>query len=139
VGEDLDLKEARSQQKPILCVRFDGVIHEYNAGWRLASTVILGAPVKGAFSFLASADSFFCVCVVSERNIDPLSLRSVHRWFKQHGWPVVDRRPARLLFPQRQPESFISIDDRCLCFEGVFPEIVELSKFLSWKDRSTQE
>lgn len=139
MGEDLDLKKALDQKKPIICVRFDGVIHEYNAGWRLASAVILGAPVKGAFSFLASAVDHFCVCVVSERNIDPLSRRALHRWFKGHGWPVVDRLPSFLLFPQRQPECFISIDDRCLCFDGAFPEPLELTKFLSWKDRSTMD
>jgi len=132
---DLDLSAALGQNDPILCVRFDGVIHEYNADWRLASSVILGAPVEGALNFLANAADHFCVCICSERNIDPIARRSLHRWFKGHGWPMENRRPARLLFPQRQPECFISIDDRCFRFDGAFPDPVELTKFLSWKDR----
>ena len=134
-SEDLDLHAALASNKSIMCVRFDGVIHEYNAHWRLASSVILGAPVKGAFDFLGNATDHFCVCVVGERNNEPMARRALYRWFKTHGWPVEDKRPAHLLFPRRQPECFISIDDRCLRFDGVFRDPVELTKFLSWQEQ----
>lgn len=134
ISEDRDLADALDQNKPILCVRFDGVIHEYNANWRLMSTVILGAPLKGAFNFLGNAHDHFCVCVVGERNTASMSRRSMFRWFKTHGWPFEDNRPAFLLFPRRQPECFISIDDRCLRFEGAWPDITELSKFKAWQE-----
>ena len=134
MGDSLDFQRAIQQNRPILCVKFDGVIHEYNASWRLASSVILGKPVEGAFDFLAHARDHFCVCVIGERNAGPLSRRALFRWFKDHGWPVEDRRPANLLFPHRPPECFMLIDDRCLRFEGVFPDPLELTKFLSWKD-----
>ena len=136
ISEDKDLVYALEQNKPILCVRFDGVIHEYNADWRLMSTVILGAPVEGAFNFLGNALDHFCVCVVGERNTAPMGRRAMFRWFKTHGWPFQDNLPAHLLFPRRQPECFISIDDRCLRFEGSWPDITELTKFKAWQKQS---
>lgn len=131
---DLDLKTANESEKPILSVQFDGVLHDYEGKlWRMATRVVLGPPVPGSFTFLEKALDFFTVCVIGERNNDPLARRALWRWFKRHGWPIEHRRPAKLLFPVVMPESFLVIHDRCFRFEGKFPEPDLLTRFTSWK------
>ena len=118
--------------KPVLAVKFDGVIHEYNADYKKASSVVLGAPVEGAFQFLSQALDLFAVAIVSERFASHRSTQSVFRWFKQHGWPTEHGTPLKLYFPHRMPECFLLIDDRCFLFTGAFPDVVEITKFRSW-------
>lgn len=131
---DQDLKTANESEKPVLSVKFDGVLHDYESRrWQNAKNVVLGPPVPGSFTFLERALDFFTVCVVGERNVDPLARRALWRWFKRHGWPREDRRPAQLLFPGRVPESFMVIDDRCYLFTGEFPDPELLTRFTSWK------
>lgn len=134
VEEDPDRVAASTQTLPILCVKFDGVIHSYSARWRLAHRVILGSPVDGAFNFLGNAADHFCVCVTGPRNSGDHSRRALFRWFKRHGWPMEGERPARLLFPKCAPEGFLVVDERCFRFDGVFPQAVELTKFRSYLD-----
>jgi len=43
------------------------------------------------------------------------------------------RRFLKILrFPKKKPPAFLTIDDRCFCFKGIFPDAAELLKFLPW-------
>ena len=35
-------------------------------------------------------------------------------------------------FPTKKPAAFLTIDDRCFCFKGTFPDTAELLKFMPW-------
>lgn len=52
--------------KPILCLDFDGVIHSYASGWKGAN-VIHDPPVPGAIAFLREAVQSFRVAIFSGR------------------------------------------------------------------------
>ena len=43
-----------SKHKPVLCLDFDGVVHNYDGVWRNART-ISGLPVPGAIEFIGQA------------------------------------------------------------------------------------
>lgn len=120
---------------PILCVDFDGVIHSYTSGWQGAE-VVSDPPVEGAFEFLARAAAHFDVQIYSSRTSQEGGLWAMTRWFKRHQWP-----PGRagalegLTFPRDKPAAFLSIDDRCVLFEGEWFDPEQLRKFEPWNKK----
>ncbi len=46
---------------------------------------------------------------------------------------VIERNPTKKIkFPKNKPPAFMSIDDRGLRFEGIFPDPEELLNFRPW-------
>lgn len=119
---------------PILCVDFDGVIHSYTSGWQGAE-VVSDEPVEGAFEFLARAAAHFDIQIYSSRTSQEGGLWAMARWFRRHGWPAgKDGVLEGLIFPRDKPAAFITIDDRCFLFEGVWPDAEQLTKFEPWHE-----
>lgn len=59
-----------TEQKPILCLDFDGVIHSYSSGWQGAACVT-DPPVDGSLEFLSNAILRFKVAIFSSRSKSP--------------------------------------------------------------------
>jgi len=54
---------------------------------------------------------------------------------KADGVPVetmIDLVENCLEFPSQKPAAFLTIDDRCICFTGHFPNIGEIEAFEPW-------
>src|SRR5690606_25612227 len=68
-----------SEQKPILCVDFDGVIHRYDSGWQ-GATVITDGVVPGFFEWLDEAGQIFQIVVYSSRCRDPGACDAMANW-----------------------------------------------------------
>ncbi len=129
-------------RKPILLVDFDGVIHSYASGWRGAD-VIPDDPVDGAFQFLYCATSLFHVNVYSSRSSEPNGIEAMRQWFDYHAPKNPDAHlmtahwwRTDLHFPREKPAAFLTIDDRCWCFEGAFPLPEDLLLFEPWNKRN---
>lgn len=119
---------------PILCVDFDGVIHSYTTPW-IGPEVIPDPPVDGAFEWLKKATKKFQVCIYSSRSKYSYGIGAMQTWFKEHG---LDKETLdKLEFPDKKPAAFLTIDDRCVCFEGTFPDPEELLEFKPWNKRDT--
>jgi hypothetical protein len=117
------------QRKPILAVDFDGVLHKYISGWHGAH-VVSDDPVDGAIEFLRKATEHFDVAIYSSRSKEPGGIEAMQLWLLKHGWkPETD---GELKFPTQKPSAFLTIDDRCWCFNGAFPNIRELLQFKPW-------
>lgn len=55
------------------------------------------------------------------------------RWLLDNG---LDRDSVeRIKFPTRKPAAFLTIDDRCICFKGVFPSLAEIAVFRPWNKK----
>jgi hypothetical protein len=128
--------------KPTLCLDFDGVIHSYTSGWK-GVNVIPDPPVPGAMEFIAAATEFFHVDVFSSRSSDPLGRRAMWMYIRENMEKVLGEDKASTIiclidFPTNKPAAFISIDDRAITFEGVWPALESLRSFVPWNKRKPE-
>lgn len=128
-------------QKPILCLDFDGVLHSYTSGWKGAS-VIPDPPVEGAMRFIWDAQDHFRIAIFSSRSHQPGGKLAMKAWlavhFRKH-WAAdrtrCDDILAEIEWPDKKPAAFITIDDRALTFNGIWPDIQILRAFKPWNKK----
>ncbi len=138
--------------KPILCVDFDGVLHRYDSKWSGAD-VISDGPVPGAMQWLDRARQHFRLAVYSSRSKEPGGIEAMQLWLRRHliDYFATQREPSddvkvsdalfaevvfrEIEFPTQKPPAFLTIDDRCMLFEGVFPDPEFLLSFKPWNKR----
>lgn len=122
---------------PILCLDFDGVLHSYDSGWK-GPIVITDPPVPGALEFVRNALASFEVHIFSSRSHHPGGIFAMKEWLRVHSeshfgcecpWLSLIR------WPESKPPALVTIDDRAICFTGVWPEIEELKAFKPWNKK----
>jgi len=116
---------------PILTIDFDGVIHDYKRGWQKGA--IYGELTDGFLEWAERARLYFRLVVYSSRSSDPAGIQNMIDWLTSKGW---DAGRVPLEFAHEKPPSFLTIDDRCIRFEGTWdvPELGpdRMRKFLPW-------
>lgn len=110
--------------RPTLCVDFDGVIHWYREGWKDINN-IYDVPVPGSLRFIKESQKYFNVMVLSSRGAHDEGVNGILNWMRQFGYP-------ELPITHEKPPTFLSIDDRALCFQGDFWDPKELRNFRPW-------
>jgi hypothetical protein len=128
--------------KPILCLDFDGVLHSYTSGWKGADQ-IPDPPTPGALQFLVEVMKHFRVAIFSSRSNQPGGLAAMQQWLgywsvdKEHGMPGDFDHGAwgAIEWPTEKPPAFVTLDDRALTFEGIWPDIQLLLQFKPWNQR----
>lgn len=133
-------------KNPIICVDFDGVIHSYASGWKGAD-VIPDPPVPGAIDWLIAhlpvPDALGMAppyegpypVIYSARSSQRGGIKAMKEWFVKHGLNEWYIRDNILKFPETKPPAFLTIDDRAICFTGVFPTSAEMMAFQSWQKK----
>lgn len=150
--------------KKILCLDFDGVLHSYTSGWKGARN-IPDPPVPGAIVFLLDAMEHFDVCVLSSRSHQWGGRRAMKRWLMKHiadhiandiahkRWLArcdaittnrllkEGERQAKYIvrkigFPRYKPPAHVTIDDRAVTFNGMWPVPRALLMFQPWNKRT---
>ena len=116
---------------PTLCLDFDGVIHSYTTGWHGAD-VVADPPVKGAIEFIRDALKVFEVVVFSSRSHEPGGIGAMRKFFTDYGGGDL---LSEIAFPVVKPSAFVTLDDRAITFEGVWPSISTLKNFKPWNKR----
>lgn len=116
----------------ILCLDFDGVIHDYKNGWQ--GGVIYGELTPGFLEWAECAAPLFELVVYSSRSKDPAGIEMMKIWLKSKGW---DETKVRLQFAHEKPAAFLTIDDRALTFNGDWDHLnpVWLVTFQPWMNR----
>ena len=114
-----------------ICIDFDGVIHSYTSGWKGAD-VIADPPVPGAAEWLnAMIESpDFEPVIYSSRSKEPGAVEAMRKYITDMG---VDAN--KLDFPTKKPAAFLTVDDRAVCFTGVFPSLLEMKTFKPWNKK----
>jgi len=104
--------------KPILCIDFDGVIHDYKEGWKDGS--IYGKVVEGFFEWAEKAQREFKIVIYSSRSKSKEGREEMERWiFNQyHIWKNDSNVMLQLEFSNEKPSAFLTIDDRTIQFKG---------------------
>jgi len=111
----------------IICVDFDGVIHDHGGGWQ---DVVAGGPVEGAFEWLNRLldDSGFKPVIYSSRSDEEAGVEAMRAWFVEHGFTRIDE----LEFPTQKPPAWLTVEDRCFLFDGVFPSLRLMAESRPW-------
>ena len=130
---------ARRNEPKHLWLDFDGVLHSYTSGWQ-GPEVIPDPPVtdpetgRNAIQWLTSLlqSGHFVVHVWSRRGADPRSggIGAMKIWLQKHG--LAPRYLKKLKFETDKPEMFLFIDDRCMRFDGSFPDPLEVKRYRPW-------
>ena len=116
--------------KRTICVDFDGVVHWYRQGW--SEGAIYDEPVPGAFAWLTSMveDEGFEVAIYSSRSKHPNGVEDMKRWFRHHA--LDEDVLFSFEFPTQKPAAWLTIDDRCFQFKGLFPTKEYLLGYTAW-------
>lgn len=113
-------------KKPILCVDFDGVIHDYKRGWQ--DGTIYGDVVPEFFQWYIKARKLFHVVIYSSRSKDADGRIAMSVWLDNQylawkdTWHTPDEWPdlgiGEFIFANEKPSAFLTIDDRAITFHG---------------------
>ncbi len=125
-GEDVDMKKEKIWFEKPLLLDFDGVIHGYKKGEPFGFNMD-DPVVPGAAEFIERAGKHFRMCVYSARSAIPYSRKMMQHYLETNG---ID--PTKLDWPIYKPAAWLTIDDRCLRFEGKFPSVKEMLDFKAW-------
>jgi hypothetical protein len=124
--------------KPTICLDFDGVIHCYDTPWINAQT-IPDPPVPGAFKFIESLwANGFRVAIHSSRSHQVDAVGAMRTWMAGHLMMAGKTGEEAAAFVDNiewayhKPAAFLTIDDRVLRFDGVWPNPEDLRSFKPW-------
>jgi len=137
-----ELKAARAEgYKPILCLGFDGVVHESRQPWR-GPAEIPDRPVAGFFPWVREALDHFEVHIFSARSNYPGGIAAMKKWLAKWAVDLHDRGEDlawlnEIKWPTKKPPAHVSLDDRAITFKGDWPSITILRAFKPWNKRST--
>lgn len=121
---------------PILCLDFDGVIHQYSSPWVSASH-IPDPPVDGALEFIRNAQHEFEIHIYSSRSRSLFGRRAMKKWLMEalvtefgphHGHACFQA----IHWPFFKPSAFLTLDDRAQQFTGQWPDPYHLLAFRPW-------
>jgi len=118
----------------IILVDFDGVLHSYQSGWQGAE-IVADPPVPGAIEWLeAMVDFGFDVRIYSSRSHQAGGIQAMQAWLISHGLPSA--KLHSISFPSVKPAgAFLTIDDRAIQFNGIFPSVSEIDTYVPWHRR----
>lgn len=117
--------------KKLICLDFDGVIHSYTSGWQGAPEAP-DPPTPGALNFIRDvlADDTLELTIVSSRMLHPSGKDTIKRYLATHG--LTPEEIEQIKMDDRKPPAFVTIDDRAVTFDGVFPSVASLKAFQPW-------
>ena len=116
---------------PILCIDFDGVIHDYRKGWQ--GGVIYGELTPGFLEWASEARKYFKLVIYSSRSKAVGGIDEMWNWLALQGAEM-----DWFEFAHEKPPAFLTIDDRCLTYAGDWAKFnpIELLEFKTWAQQT---
>jgi hypothetical protein len=112
-----------SDFKRTLCIDFDGVIHSYERGWQGGE--IYGTVTPGFCDWAEAAKSQFKLVIYSSRSKTEAGRTAMFDWLVAEifQWAEAQEGGSTLSandfeFAHEKPAAWLTIDDRCIRFEG---------------------
>jgi hypothetical protein len=134
-----------TERRPLICLDFDGVIHDYLEGWK--GHVIYGNVTPGFWRWAERAKDHFRLVIYSSRSQTSAGVKAMQDWLCQQ-WvkhesaqPDGRQRPVHEMatwfeFSDTKPPAFLTIDDRCVRFGGRWDdpnlEPYKLKEYRTW-------
>lgn len=129
--------------KLIICVDFDGVIHDYMHGWR--DGTIYGNVTKGFFEWYYEARNSFNIVIYSSRSKTDASINAMREWIQNQEMKHLEQlypdskdfAGSQFEFANEKPPAWLTIDDRGLTFNGNWDDfaVKKLQDFKPWNVR----
>jgi hypothetical protein len=111
-----------------ICLDFDGVIHNMTTPWAGPGDPPHDDPVPGVKGFINRLlKAGIKVYVFSCRSETEQGIRQMKDWFWYN-----DINPTDLFFPSTKPIADVYLEDRAMCFTGVFPKLADINNFKPW-------
>lgn len=110
------------KKRPIICLDWDGVIHDYREGWQDGS--IYGSVTPGFFEWAMEARLHFSLVIYSSRSKTDDGIQAMKTWLQHqaeiyYGDEIVATDCAKAFeFAYEKPAAFLTIDDRAIAFKG---------------------
>jgi hypothetical protein len=104
------------RDKLILVLDFDGCVHSYKSGWK-GHDIIPDPPVPGVFEWMEKTLEHFDIHVYSARSETYSGRMAMKEYIKTHSGQD-STLSVRVTFTDKKPKGFITIDDRCIRFDG---------------------
>lgn len=119
-------------RKPILCLDFDGVIHDYKEGWKDGE--IYGDVTPGFFEWAERACNHFRLVVYSSRSNTPEGIEAMKAWLLRQLEESGEQWFVAFEFSKEKPPAMITIDDRAVRFDGSWADMdpARLLQFKPW-------
>lgn len=126
------------QNKPILCIDFDGVIHSYERGWQ--DGVIYGTVTPGFFEWAKEAAKHFRLVIYSSRSGTPEGIAAMRSWLATQAQLAGLYFVPDFEFAHEKPPAFLTIDDRAIQFQGDWTALPphELRAFKPWNAKGEE-
>jgi hypothetical protein len=128
-------------EKPILCIDFDGCVHDYLKGWQ--DGTIYGEVTQGFFEWVEQARKHFKLVIYSSRSKDgagPMRDWLHHQAIKHYQGPIPQWITTEIEFAHEKPAAWLTIDDRCVRFDGSWDnpslEPEAMLRFKPWNARA---
>lgn len=138
----------------ILCLDFDGVIHDYREGWKDGS--VYGKVMPGFFPWALEARHHFKLVIYSSRSKTPEGVAAMKKWLMDQWleWCITPEgqhvevpliwdnagNVSMFEFASEKPPAFLTIDDRAVCFDGDWaaPHFTpaKLREYRTWSQRT---
>lgn len=114
-----------------LATDFDGVLHSFTSGWT-GPRDIPDSPTEGAIPWLKLLlkVKHLQVIIFSARIYHWGGKRAMKKWL--HRWGLTKREISKIKFVYRKPICQFLLDDRAVCFRGVFPTYNKIMNFKPW-------
>ena len=130
----------RKSNLPILCLDFNGVIHDYKHGWKDGS--IYGDVTPGFFDWAEQAAKFFTLVIHSSRAKTPDGRNAIFAWLAEQAQTAEQMSLIGLFdIHSDKPPAFATINDRAIRFNGDWsaPEVYppEIRAFKPWMSKQT--
>ena len=124
-------------RKPTIALDFDGVVHAYSRGWQDGK--VYDAVTPGFFNWAVEAAKHFRLVIHSSRANNEFGQDQIRQWLKTQALhSLVDNIPP-IEISGTKPPAWITIDDRCVRFDGdwLAPELnpEDLLKFKPWTQK----
>jgi hypothetical protein len=126
--------------KPTITVEFDSVINPYSRGWQ-EGVLYEEKVVPGFWQWLETTSREFTVTVHSARFARPGGMSATLTWLKEcycreHG---AEARLPFIKFAAMKPPSLLTIDARCVRFDGDWSDpaltVEGIRAFKPWNQR----
>ena len=142
---NIDLGE---DNRPIICIDFDGVIHAYDKPWK-GPDIIESGIVPGFLDWAAEAQEYFRLVIYSARSRTTAGIHAMQDWLRKRMLEWYDERDnqghfkhsptVQFLFEYayEKPRAFLTIDDRAIQFKGDWSALgpKKLLAFKPWNRR----
>jgi len=127
----------------LLCLDFDGVMNSYTSGWiKEDPTYLPDDAVPGCFAFINQARQHFDIVIHSSRLRYEGAERSMRNWMvreaQKQGFNLQDAEDieGNVTFSVAKPPAHVTLDDRAIQFNGVFPDLDAIIDFRPWNKRA---